>query len=431
MKRIGKLIVGLYIMSVCQVVKGQDPEWSVDYSQFQFRMSVSAMLELEGIFLQQGENKVAAFVGGEIRGLGYANLFHEPTGRYLAVFQIGSNLPTGEEVVFQLYGEVDATVVEARKKISFEADKLLGSIGTPYIISDNRHPTAVSVSSTTLEEEMRTGQIISEISVADEDDDAHVFTLSGFEPEEAAALIQIDGSNIVVAQAANYEELNSFAVVLTATDPLGAVFSSEIDFTITERFEVPNVTPVLDDHTFKVHEDATEGTVLGKVVAYDEDVDQHLSYEIIDHEEQIFTISASDGEMVLNHSDVLDYEQTAFYLLKVVVSDDGVPSLSDTAMVQIAVQDVQDKELLIRNYISPNGDGFNDFLTIENVEIYPGFELKILNSRGVTLYHRVNYDNTWDGYYRGDVLPTGVYYYLFENSESHVQYAGKLYIKDR
>jgi len=60
------------------------------------------------------------------------------------------------------------------------------------------------------------------------------------------------------------------------------------------------------------------------------------------------------------------------------------------------------------NIITPNGDGFNEFFIIENLERFPGVEFKVYNRWGVKVYSDDNYRNNWDG----NFLPDGTYFYI-------------------
>ena len=59
------------------------------------------------------------------------------------------------------------------------------------------------------------------------------------------------------------------------------------------------------------------------------------------------------------------------------------------------------------NYVSPNGDGKNDYFFIVSPEVYKNYELVICNDNGVVVFQKTAYDNTWTG----DGLRAGVYYY--------------------
>ena len=60
--------------------------------------------------------------------------------------------------------------------------------------------------------------------------------------------------------------------------------------------------------------------------------------------------------------------------------------------------------------ITRNGDGFNDFLEIKNLELYDNTTLTIYNRWGAVVYKVNNYQNDWDG---GNVAD-GVYFYVIE-----------------
>lgn len=60
------------------------------------------------------------------------------------------------------------------------------------------------------------------------------------------------------------------------------------------------------------------------------------------------------------------------------------------------------------NVVTPNGDGYNDFLVFVAKEDFVHLELKILNRWGDRLYESQNYKNTWDG----NSLSGGTYYYI-------------------
>lgn len=69
-----------------------------------------------------------------------------------------------------------------------------------------------------------------------------------------------------------------------------------------------------------------------------------------------------------------------------------------------------DDLLELPNIITPNNDGWNDFLIIKNADKYPNNVLTIFNRWGKIVFKQTNYDNSFDG---GN-LSDGVYYYTFQ-----------------
>ena len=61
------------------------------------------------------------------------------------------------------------------------------------------------------------------------------------------------------------------------------------------------------------------------------------------------------------------------------------------------------------NIITPNRDGKNDVLVIDNIQLYPGNSLAIFNRWGREVYKTTNYQNNWG---QDDGLAAGNYFYL-------------------
>ena len=77
-------------------------------------------------------------------------------------------------------------------------------------------------------------------------------------------------------------------------------------------------------------------------------------------------------------------------------------------------------ELVVYNAVSPNGDGFNDFLRIANIENYVPNRLSVFNRWGDKIFEIDNYDNE-ERVFRGRSniygdreIETGTYFYVLD-----------------
>ncbi len=100
-------------------------------------------------------------------------------------------------------------------------------------------------------------------------------------------------------------------------------------------------------------------------------------------------------------------------------------------MIMVSV-DKHAEEVFIPEGFSPNGDGFNDRFVILGLENFPENELMVFNRQGVEVFHRVNYENDWDGRPEsgsilGGILPEGTYYYIFKFGEQNIR-KGTIYL---
>jgi gliding motility-associated-like protein len=83
-------------------------------------------------------------------------------------------------------------------------------------------------------------------------------------------------------------------------------------------------------------------------------------------------------------------------------------SNSNTACVDYA------NKTAFYNIITPNGDGQNDLLIIDNVQLYPGNSLAVFNRWGREVYRTTSYNNTTNAWGADPGIAAGTYYYLFK-----------------
>ncbi|SNR71643.1 hypothetical protein [Lutibacter flavus] len=105
---------------------GQTPSWSVNENDFQYTMSFVAFVNVDGINLSDSNDKVAAFVKGECRGV--TNLTYVASeDSYYAYLTVFSN-ENNETLNFKIYDSVNDVVKEVAKTESFEINEHNGNL---------------------------------------------------------------------------------------------------------------------------------------------------------------------------------------------------------------------------------------------------------------------------------------------------------------
>ena len=66
------------------------------------------------------------------------------------------------------------------------------------------------------------------------------------------------------------------------------------------------------------------------------------------------------------------------------------------------------------NAITPNGDGINDKWLVTYGNCLSVASVKVFNRYGTSVFEAGNYQNNWEGTYKGKPLPDGTYYYVIE-----------------
>jgi gliding motility-associated-like protein len=98
------------------------------------------------------------------------------------------------------------------------------------------------------------------------------------------------------------------------------------------------------------------------------------------------------------------------------------------ATESITIEVDNDYKITPQTMMTPNGDGKNDLWIIKNIESYPDNEVKILYPSGKEIYRKKRYNNSFDGTFNGDYLPTGTYLYVIYLGESRGTTQGYLTI---
>lgn len=88
-----------------------------------------------------------------------------------------------------------------------------------------------------------------------------------------------------------------------------------------------------------------------------------------------------------------------------------------------------DDELKIYTGMSPNGDDQNDVWYIDGLDNFPDNEVWVYNTQGNEVFHQKNYDSSWDGTWKGKLLPDGVYYYVVDLGDGSRLRRGSLTIQ--
>ncbi len=103
--------------------------------------------------------------------------------------------------------------------------------------------------------------------------------------------------------------------------------------------------------------------------------------------------------------------------------EDGIPNHAD-----------EDHCVIVPEGISPEGNGLNDYLIIEELERFPNNKITIFNRWGVKVYEASPYLDEWNGFDMFGVsigdgkLPVGTYYYILYLDETYKPLQGYIYL---
>ena len=125
------LLVVLTAMSVTRVAVAQDPAWSVNPNEFAGSMSVTSVVVIGGSEAVNPDDRVGAFVNGQVRGVTQPIQVGSRWFFFVTVF----GQANGERISFRLYRSVTNEVNAIFETATFSIDAILGNTATPFLLT--------------------------------------------------------------------------------------------------------------------------------------------------------------------------------------------------------------------------------------------------------------------------------------------------------
>jgi hypothetical protein len=127
---------GVAVLDVYLTVTCNEPSWAVNPSSFEHSMTMVAELDMGGALSTDGNDKVAAFVGSQLRGVAQVDTVLGLAQPYVAFLTIYGNRASGETVRFQLWDDSACKLYNATDKTyAFVSNGVIGSPNAPVTLT--------------------------------------------------------------------------------------------------------------------------------------------------------------------------------------------------------------------------------------------------------------------------------------------------------
>ncbi|MFP5076599.1 cadherin domain-containing protein [Rhizobium sp. YIM 134829] len=134
-------------------------------------------------------------------------------------------------------------------RFSFKATDDLGASSTSSITvwvddeRENRAPTNISIDTLSIAESTRTGSVVAHLSAFDADGDSITFSIK----DDLGALFSVEGNELELATAVDFESARKTSFTIVATDQNGATTEQRITLAVTDAEEVIRGTSKAND----------------------------------------------------------------------------------------------------------------------------------------------------------------------------------------
>lgn len=134
------------------------PAWNVNANDYTYSMTITGQVNTDGYLSTDINDKIAAFIGGECRGVTNVK-YISATNSYYVFLLIYSNDPTGT-VSFKIWDSSGSETLDAKESVSFSVNNIVGSVSSPYLFNANSLKSEAKLLSFNIPNQYGASQII-------------------------------------------------------------------------------------------------------------------------------------------------------------------------------------------------------------------------------------------------------------------------------
>ena len=222
--------MGIWIAGVCQ-------GWSVDPNAFSYSMNVTAIIRLEGNYLTNEKDQLAAFAGNECRGVSELIKLSQKDSS-LAFLTVYSNVQSGETLHFKIYHFDTDSAYDALNELNYLANDIVGTIDTPYLVFTNHFPTQLELDKGGVYEGNDTLEAIGRFYTTDPDaTDAFTYSLVTGAGSEDNDHFKISQDQLFASIVFDYDQQQIYHIRVASNDGRGGTIEKPFEINV---LNIPN-----------------------------------------------------------------------------------------------------------------------------------------------------------------------------------------------
>ncbi len=207
-----------------------------------------------------------------------------------------------------------------------------------------------------------------------------------------------DGSPLVIVNGSNSPIQNHvYSTIGNYTVSLLMETSTGCSSTYTQDINVYQLVPAVISATSTINSIEFSWDAIPSATRYEVSIDNGATY-----------FTPSSGASGTNHLITgLQPDQT----IKLIVRASGLSACESLSDELTAKTDLPNLELFVPNTFTPNGDGLNDELKVYG-NYMQSINMRVFNQWGEQIFFTTELNRGWDGTYKGNQQPVGVYIYV-------------------
>lgn len=210
---------------------------------------------------------------------------------------------------------------------------------TISVTKENSAPAELYLSSLSVQENSLPGTVIGTFSAIDPDGGPFTYSLVAGDGDTDNGWFVVEGNQLKVSGALNYEVQKTYSVRVQVMDSQGATLEKSFSVNVQNVSEDPFV--VTQD--FSIGENSTDGAFIGTIVGGDEDDGDSVTFSITGgNTDDAFAIDPTTGVLSVSNSAALDWETVQKFDLTITVTGNGASAPTATAPVTVFLEDRND-----------------------------------------------------------------------------------------
>ena len=323
----------------------QTPNWSVEASNFQYSMSVVAVLNIESSESRMLNDSLGAFVGSECRGVSSLQ-YVSSIDRYVSFLTIYSN-SNPDTISLKVYQGSSKKIYNSPNKVNFKSHDVLGLITSPHVVYTTNPPEYISLSQDSILESKPINTLVGSFSTFVKGT-SFVFTYSlvtgkGSENNNDFYLI---GSDLYTNTILDFEGVKNYNIRVQASHPLSGSIQNEF---VIKTKNVAEPAYDISISKSKINENNSNPFFIGILHALDQDFGNTHTYslapESMANDNQHFRINRDSLFILLT----TDFEKDSLYKVEVITKDNE--GLLYQKLLNIQIQDLNETPEIVSDTI--------------------------------------------------------------------------------
>lgn len=203
------------------------------------------------------------------------------------------------------------------------------------------HPPVIQNQTFSVPENSAVNTVVGQVIATDPDaGDVLTYSITGGNEANNFSINPTTGViSVVNSQNLNFEANEQFNLQVSVHD--NANLSSSA--TVTINVQNINEDPQIIDQGFNIDENSNQGTVVGSIIASDPDQGQQLTYTLVSgNTGNSFSLDQSSGLLTVDNNQLLNFEENNLFQLTIAVQDNGLGLLSDSAVISVHLNDLNE-----------------------------------------------------------------------------------------